>query len=469
MPRCLIAALLIALGCHQALAQAPSRVLAAYALLVPGKTGGTVAHARVVVEGVTASCPILGDQAGGIATTPRANPDDARFPVTLCEAQIPFGQSLAVGSSGLRIPAVTSAPRHLLIYGDTGCKASHCPAGQAATPFATLAGEGAKLNPELLLHMGDFNYRGTPGFLEQGMAVYDAGDTAPSDPQCQLEAQYYSQNAEDSSQKDDWDKWLSDFFTPAAPLSARAPWVFARGNHELCSRAGPGWFYFLDPGSDLPGSAQAQFSCPAQGSLADPDRDVMSHLRFGEPYRLELDTLSLLVLDSANACDGFAPAATTKIYARQLARLGGSGKSGKGGRPVWIMTHRPIWGLSGHEQINRMLQAAVAETGLPAGVGLALGGHMHLFESITLDGAAPPQLILGNGGVSLDPRDRPASFETEFGSRKGAGRRASKFGFLDLQLDANGGWSASLTGPGSTTIAQCGSERLPGSVCELSP
>ena len=29
---------------------------------------------------------------------------------------------------------------------------------------------------------------------------------------------------------------------PAAELLATAPWVVARGNHELCSRAGLGWF-----------------------------------------------------------------------------------------------------------------------------------------------------------------------------------------------------------------------------------
>lgn len=54
---------------------------------------------------------------------------------------------------------------------------------------------------------------------------------------------------------DSWEAWRADFFAPAAPLLSRAPWVPARGNHELCSRAGPGWFYFLDPHSDLLGGA----------------------------------------------------------------------------------------------------------------------------------------------------------------------------------------------------------------------
>ncbi len=43
-----------------------------------------------------------------------------------------------------------------------------------------------------------------------------------------------------------WAPWNADFFAPAAPLFAAAPWVMVRGNHEDCSRAGEGWFRFLD-------------------------------------------------------------------------------------------------------------------------------------------------------------------------------------------------------------------------------
>ncbi len=43
-----------------------------------------------------------------------------------------------------------------------------------------------------------------------------------------------------------WDAWNADFFTPAAPLLAAAPWAAVRGNHESCARAGQGWWRFLD-------------------------------------------------------------------------------------------------------------------------------------------------------------------------------------------------------------------------------
>ncbi len=44
-----------------------------------------------------------------------------------------------------------------------------------------------------------------------------------------------------------WDVWNADFFEPAAPLLANAPWLVVRGNHENCARAGEGWLRFLDP------------------------------------------------------------------------------------------------------------------------------------------------------------------------------------------------------------------------------
>ena len=39
--------------------------------------------------------------------------------------------------------------------------------------------------------------------------------------------------------------WFADFFWPARPLLAAAPWLQARGNHEICSRAGHGWHLLM--------------------------------------------------------------------------------------------------------------------------------------------------------------------------------------------------------------------------------
>lgn len=45
-------------------------------------------------------------------------------------------------------------------------------------------------------------------------------------------------NSTGNPDADAWEAWWLDFFQPAGELLTAAPWVFARGNHELCSHAG---------------------------------------------------------------------------------------------------------------------------------------------------------------------------------------------------------------------------------------
>lgn len=86
-----------------------------------------------------------------------------------------------------------------------------------------------------------------------------------------------------------WDSWKADFFDPAAPLLAAAPWVFLRGNHEECMRAGQGWFRLLAP---EPYAATRSCDDPVNDDEAD----------FSEPYAVSLGpTSQLIVFDSARA------------------------------------------------------------------------------------------------------------------------------------------------------------------------
>ena len=79
----------------------------------------------------------------------------------------------------------------------------------------------ATARPDLVIHVGDYHYR------EDACPAGHAG--------CAGSPFGYG-----------FDAWNADFFGPAAPLLAAAPWVMVRGNHEDCSRAGEGWFRFLD-------------------------------------------------------------------------------------------------------------------------------------------------------------------------------------------------------------------------------
>ena len=226
----------------------------AYVLLGQGASG-TVAMARAIIAAPAQACPSLtATGQSPIAMTPRANPNPANFPVTVCEAIYPAGKSYQV--SGISLPPVSLAatPDRVVVVGDTGCKNSDKqPCDPTSWPFAAVLAEATQEKPNLLVHVGDYNYRGTPGTITvngQTVKVYDAGDADDEDDEDESSptGPYYSQNMTGSSTPDSWAPWQADFFAPAAAALPTAPWIFVRGNHELCSRAGPGFLYFLDQG-----------------------------------------------------------------------------------------------------------------------------------------------------------------------------------------------------------------------------
>ena len=106
-----------------------------------------------------------------------------------------------------------------------------------------------------MIHVGDYNYR---------------EDAVPG-RQCGLCRQSLGYG---------WDAWNADFFAPAAPLLAAAPWVMVRGNHEDCVRAGEGWFRFLD-------------RLPMEPACRD----------FTGEFVARLGDFGVVVVDSANAED----------------------------------------------------------------------------------------------------------------------------------------------------------------------
>ena len=251
-----------------------------------------------------------------------------------------------------------------------------------------------------------------------------------------------------------WEAWWLDFFQPAGDLLTAAPWVFARGNHELCSHAGPGWFYFLDASSELPEGGGRQLACPSQ----DGEGPALPHLQLVEPQVLHLGDLDLVVIDSANACDQLP--GLIDVYRRQLTAAAQRLR----GQTAWLMTHRPIWGIADasaplygcdgqpesgptlpYGELNQTLQCALrgeaGEALLPK-LDQILAGHMHRFETLSFAPPTrrPPVLIVGNSGVAEDPGPPIGAFaQTVDGapasgfsiapvriSGAGAGRRAAR-------------------------------------------
>jgi hypothetical protein len=338
----------LALGCR--FANAAEATPFAWIQLVQG---GAEARAATTL----AHCPFLTID-GRLTPMQTRAAADPLYPLTVCQLKVPAGaRRVLLGGAALPIPK--GPPRRILVFGDTGCRVKEgfvqdCN-NPRRWPFAQVARLAAAHHPDLVVHVGDYYYRESP--------------CPPGERQCA-----------GSPYGDRWATWRAEFFDPARPLLAQAPWVFVRGNHESCARGGRGWFRILDAGP-------APLACPAASA----------------PFKIDLGDLNLYVLDSADTFDQTAPAAAVARFADQLNALGADMAHGRG----WIVTHRPIWGLTPvarlgpigpfETPINRTEQAAMDGREL-AGVQMVVSGHIHHFASFDFGPARPAQLIAGTGG-----------------------------------------------------------------------
>jgi hypothetical protein len=300
------------------------------------------------------------------------------------------------------LPLPVSNPSRILVLGDTGCRikgeaVQNC-SDPVQWPFARIAAEAARLKPDLVIHVGDYLYRenACPANVK-GCAGTPFGDN--------------------------WPTWDADFFTPAKPLLAAAPWVIVRGNHEDCNRAGPGWLRLLGP------------------QAYDPAAPCIDHLA---PYTVPLGGLDLVVMDDADAPDTSVAEASVPVYRAELAGLANAKA------PTWLVLHRPIW-AAGDDILgvpgggNLTLITADGTSGIAAPVDLMLAGHIHTFEALNYAPAphVPPQIVAGFGGDRLDPTPsnlRGTIFQGNSGVRVTDGLSIGGFGFL-LMTRSSDGWS----------------------------
>jgi hypothetical protein len=329
--------------------------------------------ARVVANG---ACPSLEVDGLSVPTAPRAALS-TEFPIPVCEAKIRGGAS-SIRVEGQTLPSwKPGGVRRVLFIGDTGCKIKKGKDGstkfQACNdpekwPFASIARAAAAWKPDIVIHVGDYHYREAD--CPRGEAAC-AGSIAG----------------------DRWESWKQDFFDPALPLLAAAPWIFVRGNHENCDRGGRGWFLFLDPRSG-----------PEKCAEATPTYDAAfaGHRIF--------------VVDSSDQAN----------IAPSLATISPSTP----GERTWIVLHRPFLTPAADDE-------AVDEVGLPknlshpGAVSAVFSGHRHILSLNQFGGTRPPELITGNGGDSLEPLDKlreAGTTSTQF----------RDFGFLTLERQDEG-------------------------------
>lgn len=375
---------------------------------------GGQAIARIVTD--APACPRINVDGRKLPMSLRAGPEPPLFPVLVCEAALP-PHARRVSIRGAALPLPRPDPERIALVGDTGCRIRAGDAPQAcndpaAWPFARVARAVAALEPELIVHLGDYLYRESP--------------CPPGNAGCAGSPFGY-----------DWATIDADFFTPAARLLRTAPLVLTRGNHEACSRAGAVWFRFFDPR-------------PLEPQCAD----------YTEPYAISAGDLQLLMLDSAVASDTSVDPMQVAVYRQQFATL-----RELAGARAFLLTHRPMWvfGHLGEEdgmevlfRDNPTLQAA-SDNDLPAGVEAVLSGHIHLFEllSFSFDIPRPPQIVVGNSGTNLDPPiTTPLAGLEIAGATVSIGAAIDEFGFVTLDR-AGAGWRATLRAVDGTALFDC--------------
>jgi hypothetical protein len=354
----------------------------------------------------------------------RAMPSDS-FPVLVCQQRLD-GTPVQLPGMPRPVAQLPARVQRVVSIGDTGCRAKEQDCAKLTDwPFPAVAYRAREAGGDLTVHVGDYIYRET---------VSDCGGKQPCG--------------------DNWKAWNADWFAPVGELLAAAPWVFARGNHEDCTRGGTGWFLFFDP-RDVP---------------ANPDRCAGTT----DPYAVQVPGVgALLIMDTACApwySDGCWSTVsggdtindTTRAipaYARQFAQLPGLIGAGQ---PAWFVTHVPLWARDYPNQLDSagsyILQRALRQaspSGLPTAVGVSLVGHVHAWEA--LDFAAPraPVLVLGDGGTS-ESEGLPATLGSPADGVAVEGYWSGlAFGHTVLQATADG-WNITLVPlPGTGTGMTC--------------
>ena len=257
-----------------------------------------------------------------------------------------------------------------------------------------------------------------------------------------------------------WDAWDADFFAPAAPLLAAAPWVAARGNHESCTRAGQGWWRFIDPRALLAGR---DCNDAANDSVGD----------YSDPYAVPLgDGAQIVVMDSSNTvADAIPPddpmaAKYRKLYTDMAALAARA--------PYTIVVdHHPLLGFAAvvsktTEQPELMpgnlgLQSAFGALNpwlFPPTVQMLLSGHVHLWQQVSFSSPHPTQFVAGFSGTQEDVVPIPPVLPADAAVAPGAAVEAFSswvdgFGFMTLVRTGAQTWDVEVHDQNGDVVNRC--------------
>lgn len=367
------------------------------------------------VRASAATAPLRADSA-------QKDSKEAVFDVLTCEAAWP-ANARSARIAGRDVPLPTADIKRIVIVADTGCrmKASD-KAFQACNdgkewPWAQVAQSAAATKPDMVIHIGDIHYRESP--------------CPPGNAGCAGSPWGYG-----------YDTWQADLFKPAKALLEAAPWVFVRGNHESCFRAGQGWFRFVD---SLPFNAARSCDDPK----LDEDAD------FSSPYAVSISPLTQLIVFDSSKTSGKPYTFKDSAYAKYTANLMEVDRLTKQKQQSFFMSHHPLLAIApgkGSDKIKpggtagllSVLEASYPKRLLPDGVAVAMHGHMHYFEAISFKTAHPTSLIMGNSGSVNDgeiPTQLPANTEAYPSAIIADYAATAEYGFATLdRVGATANW-----------------------------
>jgi len=394
-----------------------------------------------IVSGVTSNGPKYGSAAA------------VDFKVLTCEAKVASGaRSVAVAGRLLKVPRSDQALNRIVVIGDTGCRLKGPTAfvqaangtatggdplqdctSEAAWPWPKIARVAASFAPDLVIHNGDLHYReGFPEGVEKrfGGAANAANGGSEQDNTATIKPKFVAAKIDDSITYG-WRAWEEDFFKAAGPLLSAAPWAITRGNHELCDRAGQGWFRFLDPRRFPDTSVKgepAYDSAYVRGSSFNVAKNCSQAT---DPVSMTLGDLQLVLLDVGMMND--VPGLTSSAgatngdhvrVARQLSAVAARADSADASKVTWVVSHKPFFAYAGSAATAANTPtAAVARTWqlqkailpgsesvatgngtLPANTQMTHAGHIHGFQLISHPSASnlPMSVLMGTTGDNLE-------------------------------------------------------------------
>ena len=373
--------------------------IAAYTLIAPTSEVPSGLLARAVVAS-GAGCPSL---TGSTDTGKRfslrmqlrpkpALAGAAYSAVEVCERSIPVGTASAMVGSRVIPASLPSRIERIAISGDSGCRITSwevqdC-ANTSAWPLARISRNIAKDNPDVIINLGDYFYR-------EAVCPADNQSLCASSPPPPGNLPVTGSAM----------GWIADALIPMQPVFDAAPILMLRGNHESCARGGIGFFLFFSP------QRSTALQCApsiVDGAVVVPSNDISptwhAIWQVGSSDATA-HTLDLEVIDSAYGQD----ATVNSFAAIQRSSYEAAASHVSKSRPdeAWLLTHRPIFGMTSAELTNggpvwSSQDQAAASQGLLGGFSLLLSSHIHVAQAVNIPGQ-PGQIVLGNGASALFP------------------------------------------------------------------